>query len=536
MIPNASPFRPGDKVVAYCRYSEGDEQGLKNQSTEEQADAIRRFCEANRLELVRVFADPFASGRSVAKRDHYLEMLSFLLHKKKPDVQGVVLWDFERYGRNYDQAQLDAARLRMAGYKLFSLQQPITDDSPFAHVLEAMYFASAQNQSDMISADVKRALQNNFQKYKVIPRSCIPIGWVPEPVEMGFLSDGSPRVGYRAVPDPNLIKPITEAVEARLSGASLTQCRMIIGLNDNYLVKKLFRKPLLYGAMTYGDTTIEDYCLPIISKDKWESLQLFEHANQRKQVGRQGGWSADPPMLSGMLYCAECGGPMYIYRRKSKGHLYCSYYCEETCFSGIKQSVIEPFVINAAHEILSPESIRSWIDMLVNVKESEMIAGYREETEKDLAALNKKIDTAVSILLEHPSEALSAKLTELESRQKVLQSRLQALQRDSVTVDADALYNSTLTLANAILDVLDAPAASSDSKRAALSIFVTSIVVDKKGDIVINYVPRQQQRVPPDFNAETGGVVGQSARNVSAPPEGNEIGLQLRLRLPDQKR
>ena len=100
---NVSPFKPGDKVVAYCRYSEGDEQGLKNQSTEEQAAAIKRFCDENSLILTRVFADPFASGRSVAKRDHYLEMLSYLLHKKKPDVQGVVLWDIDRHNRNYDK-------------------------------------------------------------------------------------------------------------------------------------------------------------------------------------------------------------------------------------------------------------------------------------------------------------------------------------------------------------------------------------------------------------------------------------------------
>lgn len=117
-----SPFMQGDKVVGYCRYSEGDEQGLKNTSTEEQAEAIRKFCETNSLQLVTIYADPFASGRSVAKRDKYLEMLSFLLHKKKPDIQGVVLWDYERYGRNYDQATLDAARLRMAGYKIYSLQ------------------------------------------------------------------------------------------------------------------------------------------------------------------------------------------------------------------------------------------------------------------------------------------------------------------------------------------------------------------------------------------------------------------------------
>ena len=159
MTPNASPFQPGDKVVAYCRYSEGDTQGLKNTSVDEQETAIRRFCEQNSLQLVQVFADPFASGRSVAKRDNYLAMLSYLLHKKhKQDVQGVILWDYERYGRNYDRAQYDAAQLRMKGYKLYSMQQPIMDNGPFSHVLEAMYFASAQNQSDMISADVKRAL------------------------------------------------------------------------------------------------------------------------------------------------------------------------------------------------------------------------------------------------------------------------------------------------------------------------------------------------------------------------------------------
>lgn len=60
-----SPFQQGDKIVAYCRYSEGDEQGLKNTSTDEQEAAIRKFCDANGLEVVKVFADPFASGRSI---------------------------------------------------------------------------------------------------------------------------------------------------------------------------------------------------------------------------------------------------------------------------------------------------------------------------------------------------------------------------------------------------------------------------------------------------------------------------------------
>lgn len=59
MIPqNTSPFHPGDKIVAYCRYSGGEEQGLKDTSTDEQEAAIRRYCEQNGLELVKVYADP----------------------------------------------------------------------------------------------------------------------------------------------------------------------------------------------------------------------------------------------------------------------------------------------------------------------------------------------------------------------------------------------------------------------------------------------------------------------------------------------
>ena len=527
---NASPFKPGDKVVAYCRYSEGDEQGLKNQSAEEQAAAIRQFCDNNGLTLVRVFSDPFASGRSVAKREHYLEMLSFLLHKHKPDIQGVVLWDFERYGRNYDQAQLDAARLRMAGYKLFSLQQPIADDGPFAHVLEAMYFASAQNQSDMISADVKRALQANYTKYKVIPRSSIGWGWKPEPVDMGVLTDGSPRVGYKSVPDPEKAEFIRKGIEARLHGASYTQCRQIMGAPNNLNVKRLFKKIQLYGAYSYGDTVIEDYCEPIITKEKFDELQIFEQAHPRKQLGRQGGWSADPPMLSGLLYCAECGKPMYIYRRKARGHLYCSYYCENTCFKGIKQDLIEPRIVQFSEEILTPKNIQNWVDQLAN-GDTVYLAAYRQQTEKELASIEKKINNVVSLLLEHPSSALSQKLTELENNQKVLQSRLQALaQRDSDNLNLDDLYDSTLALSNAILAVLRSPTASADSKRSVLTNFVTSIVVDKKGNVIINYMPpgfrlnvvTQPDSALPSKQEKTGGVVTQSARNPTAPPEGVE--------------
>ena len=520
MIPNISPFRPGDKVVAYCRYSEGDEQGLKNQSTEEQEAAIRKFCEANGLILTQVFADPFASGRSVSKRDRYLEMLSFLLHKKKPDVQGVVLWDFERYGRNYDQAQLDAARLRMAGYKLFSLQQPIMDEGPFAKVLEAMYFASAQNQSDMISADVKRALQHNFQTYKTIPRSSIGWGWVPEAVDMGFYTDGTPRVGYRAVPDPEKADLIRQAVALRLSGGSLKECRFLLGMKTNWKVQKLFSNPLLFGQMTYGASTMEDYCDPIISREEWAKLQVQTERARTRQKGRQGGWSKQVPMLSGLLYCAECGGPMYLYRRISKGHLYEKYYCEKSCFRGVNKDELEALIIRMVSDELTPEKIETYRPNLPQLWE-----GSQQATEADqqrimirIGELDEQINNITDLLARGiQSDALLLKLQALETEKQTLIAPAEEQAQNS---PADTLFEQVSRIAESVRTLLLSDA-DDETKKTALETCVRSILINETGKVHISM-----------FLPGTSPVGGNSSGKVQAPPEGEGFFLLLVSQLP----
>ena len=523
MISNISPFQPGDKVVAYCRYSGGEEQGLKNTSTDEQEAAIRKFCEENGLILTRVYADPFVSGRSTKGRDHYLEMMSDLLHikKKKTDIKGLIAWDFERIHRNYDQAQLDAARLRMAGYKIFSLQQPIADSGPFAHVLEAMYFASAQNQSDMISADVKRALQNNFQKYKTIPRSSIGWGWIAEPVDMGFYSDGKPRSGYRAVPDPERIELIRQAVALRLSGASLTDCRLYLGMKSNSTVQHLFTNPLLFGQMSYGATTMEDYCDPIISREEWAKLQVQQERSRTRQPGRQGGWSAKTPMLSGLLYCAECGGPMYLYRRVSKGHLYEKYYCEASCFRGVDKKELEDLVIREITEALAPEKVeahRSAFPQLWNGSAAADEA-LRRQTVVKLARIDEKINN-ITAAIENGicSDALALRLKSLETEKKSLQATLSDHPENN---EADALYYDVVRLSESVRAILlsDEPDAT---KKTALDTCVRSIIVDSAGKVQISmFLP-----------GTISPVGGSHDVTVQAPPEGEGYILLLLSQLP----
>lgn len=523
MIPNVSPFSRGDKVVAYCRYSEGDEQGLKNQSTEEQAAAIRAFCDANGLELVRIFADPFASGRSVAKRDHYLEMLSYLLKGKKrvDGIAGLVVWDWERYGRNFDQAQLDAARLRMAGYKMFSLQQPIVDEGPFARVLEAMYFASAQNQSDMISADVKRALQNNFTKWRVIPRSCIPEGWVPVPVQMGFLSDGSPRVGYRAEPDPDLIPRIRQAVELRIVGASIAEIKHLLGpafSGRPEKVERLFAKPLLYGSFTYGGTTIEDYCTPIIDRATFDRLQVANRSGKAKiRKPGSGAWSKDRALLSGLLFCGVCGERVYINRRKAKGRVYETYYCNHK-HSNFRRALLDSVILDAAVDLLSGEKYQAAkAKLMANLKQAEA----RQEDDRgailtEIMKLDKRLDNLTEAIADAPhSASLLLKLAELEAKRDNLTAKLQK--------PADARFEAFCDVLDDLRDhtlaVLTNEKSSTEDLRTALSLFMSAIHLYPNGDVVIRH------SLPgfADVGSEFGGLP-------TAPPEGVSIYTQTVIR------
>ena len=509
MIPNISPFQPGDKVVAYCRYSEGDDQGLKNTSVDEQEQAIREFCSVNSLQLVQVFADPFASGRSVAKRDKYLEMLSFLLHgKKKQDIAGVILWDYERYGRNYDRAQYDAAQLRMKGYKLFSMQQPITDTSPFAHVLESMYFASAQNQSDMISADVKRALQSNFTKYKVIPKSNIPIGWRAVPVRMGYYTDGRERIGHRAEPDPEYTDKIKEAAQAILDGANINQVREILGgrFTHSYTTAgDLFRKPLLYGSMTYGGTTIDDFCTPIIDKETFDRIQVYLDTMPKRRRSRSNGvYASNRSLLSGLIYCGECGERMFLDRRKAKGHTYETYYCNGYHI-GVRRELIDDLILDKTIDLLSGETWETQSGTLLDALREDFQQGRDNYStlEREIREIDRKLKRLCDTLMETdtPPAYLIAKMNELEEKRKHLSDELNSTDGDPI----EKIRDLAESCRSQILTVLKSKWTSVNEKRDALGLVIESITVDR--------VKRHELRVILKHGLPGyGSVAGENAR------------------------
>jgi len=515
---NISRFELGEKVVAYCRYSGGEEQGLKNTSTEEQENAIRRFCEQNNIDLVKVYADPFVSGRSTKGRENYLEMMSDLLKKRLPGVKTVMCWDWERMHRNIDQAMYDASQLRMAGYKIYSLQQPIIDNGPFARVMEAMYMASAQNQSDMISADVTRALQARFLKYKAIPRSSIPDGWIPVQVDMGFFSNGQPRTGYKAEPDPELAPRIQQAIDARMKGATLDEMKVIIGgpfaASPRDYIRRLMRRPLLFGQMTYGGTTMDNYCEPIIEKETFDKLQVYNRYAPREHYKPQGHFSENRPLLSNLLYCGVCGKKAFLNRRKAKGRLYETYYCNDK-HVGFRREILDKLVIEKGIELLSDSQYQKTVQKVTEgLKSPFSNQTDNNKVDAEITKIDRKIER-ISLAIEdsdEPPATLVKRLSELEKERAELSSQLAAENPDiqnNVLEECDRIRHY-------IIEVLKNEKSTTDDLRNALSMFVHSVVIYPDSKVLIRYTL-------PGF-AE---VASTSSRKVTAPPSAESAYSQL---------
>ena len=443
-------------------------------------------------------------------------MLSFLLHgKKKTYISGVVLWDYERYGRNYDQATLDAAKLRMAGYKIYSLQQPIVDTSPFAKVMEAMFMASAQNQSDMISADVRRALQSNFQKYKVVPRSNIPDGWIPVPVNMGTYSNGSPRIGYKAEPDPELAPRIREAIEKRLQGATLDDMKTIIGGiyagKTREMIRRLMMRPILYGRWSYGGYTMDDYCKPIIDKDTFDKLQLYNQYAPREHEKPIGHFSKDRPLLSNILYCGVCGKKAFLNRRYAKERLYETYYCNDKHI-GYRKKYLDRMVIGKCIELLSEDRYQKDVEAIIASLQSPF--NNQTKTSKvsdEIAKIDRKIARISSAIedSDEPPSTLVKRLSELEKERSELSSQLSSFDDSEFRI---RILDECDRLRKSLIDVLKCEKSTTEELRNALSLFVHSVVIFPDDKILIRHTLPGFAKVA----STTGGEVSAPPREVSA--------------------
>lgn len=190
---------------------------------------------------------------------------------------------------------------------------------------------------------------------------------------------------------------------------------------------------------------VENAIPAIVSKPQWEKVQAILHKRQTKGMVT----AREPYLLSGLLFCGECGSPMSGHRsRKKKNggeYVYYSYECQakvrkHACKKRcVPRDEIEIKILDYVKMLFSQQSV-AYIQNYIQTHANELnldILTQQEQLRKSAEKLDRKIDNTIELLIDSPSDRLREKLDELEAQRRKIDYQIDEL--NTHKIDSDML-------------------------------------------------------------------------------------------------
>jgi site-specific DNA recombinase len=306
-LPPPSTLPPGSIVWAYLRDSGGPTQG---ESIERQLDELRTYCTCHGLILEHAFIDEARSGGSTDGRDAFDDLVRA---SSKPDhAAGLLLWDFARFSRSLDDAGYYKAVLRKHGVVIHSITDAVPE-GPYSKVVELIIDISNQEKRRQVSKDTASGLRRIVEQYGAMPGP-VPKGYKKELVDAGQRRDGSPHVLHRWVPDPEVAPLVLLAFQMRADGRTYREIRQATNLFQGKGSFVTFFNNTVYKGEVYFSGKLYP-CEPIVTKELWDKVQEFgDYRGRERYHTKRGIRAATTYLLSGLVFCQECGSPLYGYK------------------------------------------------------------------------------------------------------------------------------------------------------------------------------------------------------------------------------
>ncbi len=422
------------RAVAYARFS-SDLQ--REESIDAQIRAIKKYCDEHGFVLLTAYADKGISGTS-ANRPEFQRMIK---DASKGNFDAIIVHKLDRFARNRYDSIIYKNILKKNKVKLISVLENL-QDTPESIILESVLDGMNEYYSMNLSREVRKGLQENALECKV--------------------TGGPPALGYAVDPETQkyIINPFeAEAVkmifQMYLDGYSYTE--IIDALNQKgYRTRRgvEFAKNSLYailrnerytGVYIYVKDSTKNPKGKYVRHGEYEEdaviripggmptiidEQTFNRV-QEKMKERQhkaAKFSAKQEyLLSGKIFCGECGSPYAGNSRKPRPDhpLYVSYKCtkrnqrDKICTNPeINRDKLERIVLERLSKDLFdpkviPELVKAYNSHVASKSGSakERIMGLN----KELREVERKIKNAVDLMVETGSSALKNKLSELES-------------------------------------------------------------------------------------------------------------------------
>ena len=432
------------RALGYLRVSTSGQTGERHSSLETQESHFRDYCQLNNLSAVATFTDVVSGRRD--DRKEYRRMVDFAI-RGGGDV--VVVQFLDRFGRNPREILRRYWELEEHGVKVVATDEDIQEELILL-IKAGMAGAESRRTSERVRANMGKAVAKGVHAARP------PYGLKA----LREFIDGKQNVRWEIDPDeaPVVREMRRLAVEQNMGFKAIGDRITSLGYRARggrpfaaFTVHKILTNPAISGDLIYGRrprkgnpatelVKVPNFFPPILSREEWEELRKRLEIRRESPKGRT---RSSEYLLSGIVRCGNCGGPMVGKTGGShKGKKYRNYYCShalrsrEQCsvYNGHSAPKLEKAILEYLAQFSDPKLVREYLSA-VDKKELG-------EREKELAKVNKQLAEYESGFLARLDSLLKRnKINEQEFTTANEAARAQKANLDSRKVELEALVS-----------------------------------------------------------------------------------------------
>ncbi|MCR1465967.1 recombinase family protein [Clostridioides difficile] len=383
--------RSGKKCVLYpCVSTEMQVDGF---SLDGQKNSLKRFADREEMEIVNIYEDAGKSGKSIEGRPAFMQMLSDI--ENGLGIDYVLVYKLSRFGRNATDILNSLEHIQSFGVNLICIEEGIDSSQTSGKLLISVLSAVAEIERENI---IEQTMNGRKEKARQggWNGGFAPYGYFLKDKQLFIQEDEAEAVriifdkyvngnmGFYKIANYLNLQGIQKV---KRDNGTLTQW-------STHFVRMIIDNPMYMGKIAFGRRTREkvkdtkneyrqvhqdDYILADGQHDGIISEELWTQAHEKREIT---GVKASSKigrdrahLLSGVLKCPKCGGPMYTnkhaWTNKDGTYKEIYYYvcrkarttrgksCDYKAM--LKRTDIEPLVVEAIRDMIKNEDFAAEI-------------------------------------------------------------------------------------------------------------------------------------------------------------------------------
>ncbi len=408
------------RAAIYIRVST-QEQAQEGYSVGEQKERLIAYCKAQNWLIADIYVDGGYTGSNLNRPG----MQKLMAETDKFDV--ALVYKLDRLSRSQrDTLYLIEEIFLPNNVDFVSMQESFDTSSPFGKAMIGLLAVFAQLEREQIKERTKMGRIARAKEGLYRGGGYIPIGYNYE--------DGHLVINpYEA----QQVQKIFELYNAGESLKSISDIMQSSGYTNRYgsynswtSVRNILSNEIYIGRMHFGGITVENAHEPIVTEEQFNLAQtIHERKKERYSISNFN----SQHLLTGLLFCGNCGG-RYYQRNSGKYSYYACYSRSKQIKSMIKDpncknrnwkvSELETIVENKVRELLSsPEMAKE----IAAQKPKRVKPKNNVKIEKRVAEIDKQINKLMGLYQqdEIPTEILGEKINALYTEKSALQGMIE---------------------------------------------------------------------------------------------------------------